>query len=510
MMKVSSSRAIIQMKARTKARSGEMRSRHFLAQSNPPSLADSNTCARDRRSLFGALSQAIRTCKNRRVVTETASERAAAMRLAAKSDISSAIGILRPLVQASDDPEDRMLLGRVVYLATDLPQAQEQLERAYQDFQSRGLPRRAAVAATALGRLHPPPGVALEIHVSKSVLLLAMLLTGCAYVPSTSGVPASPTDAPRMVSPSPAASCRLPVLLPPDGTQPSTFKGTFAALPGGAFTPNPGAVFIAEQGGNRFRTADQPYLHGTTPGWYQESLGRWLPARQEHISPDGRAYVYSVPGEQKVRLVDVATGAERSFPYPQQAIFFAPLAYTQVGIFLAIRWEGLSPGLWRLDPDSGQWSKVSDKTVLAVSSDSIWLGEVNPADPKPFISALGDGKLSSQLSRSRLDGSQVQPWLYRPGSNIGILGFAATSRPIVIVGSPNASPSAFLLTAPEQATQIPWPTLSPGESGIPGLNTAVGDRDVVYFGGNAIWSFQAQTGLKAVVAIRGYPAGFCR
>ena len=76
------------------------------------------------------------------------------MRFAAKGDIRSAIGILRPLAEASDDPGDRLLLGRMAYLATDYPEAQAQLEHAYREFQVRGLPRRAAMAATALGFLY--------------------------------------------------------------------------------------------------------------------------------------------------------------------------------------------------------------------------------------------------------------------------------------------------------------------------------------------------------------------
>jgi hypothetical protein len=76
------------------------------------------------------------------------------MRLAAKGDISSAIRILLPLAEASDDPEDRLRLGRMAYLATDNTEAQSQLEHAYREFQVRGLPRRAAMAATALGFLY--------------------------------------------------------------------------------------------------------------------------------------------------------------------------------------------------------------------------------------------------------------------------------------------------------------------------------------------------------------------
>jgi DNA-binding NarL/FixJ family response regulator len=88
------------------------------------------------------------------MAADAASERAAALRRAGSGDVSGAIAILRPLVEASDDPEDRFLLGRMAYLATDSREAQAQLERAYRDFQARDLPRRAAIAATWLGRVH--------------------------------------------------------------------------------------------------------------------------------------------------------------------------------------------------------------------------------------------------------------------------------------------------------------------------------------------------------------------
>jgi DNA-binding NarL/FixJ family response regulator len=76
------------------------------------------------------------------------------MRLASKSDFSGAIVILRQVAEASNEPEDRLRLGTMAYLLTDFGEAQAQLERAYRDFQSRGLPRRAAMAATMLGRVH--------------------------------------------------------------------------------------------------------------------------------------------------------------------------------------------------------------------------------------------------------------------------------------------------------------------------------------------------------------------
>jgi hypothetical protein len=53
------------------------------------------------------------------MVTDRASVRAAALRLVGRGDVSGAVAILRPLAEASDDPEDRFLLGRMAYLATD-------------------------------------------------------------------------------------------------------------------------------------------------------------------------------------------------------------------------------------------------------------------------------------------------------------------------------------------------------------------------------------------------------
>ena len=75
------------------------------------------------------------------------------MQLAGIGDLSGAIAILRRVAEASNDPEDRFRLGTMAYLLTDIGEAQAQLERAYRDFQSRDLPRRAAMAATMLGRI---------------------------------------------------------------------------------------------------------------------------------------------------------------------------------------------------------------------------------------------------------------------------------------------------------------------------------------------------------------------
>ena len=87
------------------------------------------------------------------MVTDAPAQRLAAMDLAGKGDFSGATVILRRIAEVSNEPEDRFRLGTMAYLITDIGEAQDQFERAYRDFQLRNLPRRAALAATMLGRI---------------------------------------------------------------------------------------------------------------------------------------------------------------------------------------------------------------------------------------------------------------------------------------------------------------------------------------------------------------------
>lgn len=88
------------------------------------------------------------------MASDAATERLAAIQLAGKGDFSAAIALLRRVAEASNEPEDRFRLGIMTYVVTDAREARAQLEQAYRDFQSRSLPRRAAMAATMLGRVH--------------------------------------------------------------------------------------------------------------------------------------------------------------------------------------------------------------------------------------------------------------------------------------------------------------------------------------------------------------------
>ncbi|MBV8194174.1 MAG: response regulator transcription factor [Candidatus Dormibacteraeota bacterium] len=86
--------------------------------------------------------------------TDAQPSRAAAMRQLHAGDFRGAVAMLKAVADAREDPEDRLLLGRLAYVAIDFAEAKQQFERAYRDFLGANLPRRAATAAAALGVLH--------------------------------------------------------------------------------------------------------------------------------------------------------------------------------------------------------------------------------------------------------------------------------------------------------------------------------------------------------------------
>lgn len=88
------------------------------------------------------------------VPAEDTPSRADAMRRLHGGDVAGGRAMLRSIADAYDEPEDRLLLGRLAYVATDYAEAKSQLERAYHAFRAAHLPRRAAMAASALASLH--------------------------------------------------------------------------------------------------------------------------------------------------------------------------------------------------------------------------------------------------------------------------------------------------------------------------------------------------------------------
>jgi len=113
---------------------------------------------------------------------------------------------------------------------------------------------------------------------------------------------------------------------------------------------------------------------------YDRAFNRWILASWNHVSPDGRRSV--VQGENgSFNIVDVATGAYRNVSVPQAHGQWIVLDYTTGGIYLTLMaaLDYADPGLWLLNPDSGQvrkldgtqfWSHVDSRAAWGVKSGS--------------------------------------------------------------------------------------------------------------------------------------------
>ncbi|HEX6538582.1 MAG TPA: LuxR C-terminal-related transcriptional regulator [Candidatus Dormibacteraeota bacterium] len=88
------------------------------------------------------------------MASDRSSNHLEATRLLGQGDFSGARAMLRLAVEGSSDPETRLLLGQLAFVAADFAEARDQLERAYHGFLDAELRRRAAMAASALTVLH--------------------------------------------------------------------------------------------------------------------------------------------------------------------------------------------------------------------------------------------------------------------------------------------------------------------------------------------------------------------
>lgn len=139
--------------------------------------------------------------------------------------------------------------------------------------------------------------------------------------------------------------------------------GGWITFPGGTFQPDP--------------ASNLPRIGSSEMLSYDRAVNRWILASWNHISPDGLSYVLT-SGGPVVTIVNVATGASRKVTMPQAHGIWTAIDYTSGGIYLTLM-AGLDyadPGLWTLNPDSGQvrkldgtqfWSQVDSRAAWGVA-----------------------------------------------------------------------------------------------------------------------------------------------
>ena len=186
-------------------------------------------------------------------------------------------------------------------------------------------------------------------------------------------------------------SCRLPVL---DVSKPGV-NDAFITFPAGTLTP------------------------AGTDGWnYDWAVERWLPVARNAISPDGRRYAIAKdwsPGPAaptRVHVVDAATGTDLRVTVMPDSRQYAVGDFTSSGVSL-VPFEG-EPGVWRLDPDTGALTKISDGFYRAPLGE--WIGVVDPRDSShQFSHATGASVAQPDRIDRRDTSGAMATWIYKPG-----------------------------------------------------------------------------------------------
>ena len=309
-------------------------------------------------------------------------------------------------------------------------------------------------------------------------------------------------------------ACRLPIYYPP---LTGDVEGGWVTFPGGQTQRDPNAVF--RRSGNVLRSTAQPVLSGDGPIFYDRARSRWVPVGKKAVADDGRDYAYMDLGNaqntahQTLHLVDVATAHERLITLPPLPAFqtWAVLDYTGGRIYLdQVGFEGPgAPGLWWLDPATGQVHKLfDDRSPVAIQGQTVWFETVNAADAQAITNQQSGQKLPDQVERRDLQSGATVPWFYRPGSAVQVVGLDNAGHPFVTVSkgqTPEDATELWVVSAPNVASRIFQATVAE----IDGLSVNFTDQHGTWFGGDHGISLYSEGKFKAVSATGARPAGRC-
>ena len=330
----------------------------------------------------------------------------------------------------------------------------------------------------------------------------ALLLTACTtpapgpVATSTKGQQSSPVPWPSTLPVGPVDfNCKLPVW----SSEGARVNDAFIQFAAGTRSP-------AGEGGY----------------YYDEVVARWLPVRRDAVSPDGRRYAYTEgwsagpAGAPRVHIADAATGADIRVAQMPEAQPFGVTAFTTTGVYLVIAYEGVVPGVWRADPDTGKVTKVSDG--LYEPAGAAWLGVIDPRDPKPFESP-GYGFRSPNRIDRRDDTGAMTTWFYKPGFAVSWIAFDGSPALLVRTVHQDVSAREFgedywLVDAPGSATKLAGhsvQTMYPYYDLQAGFGAGVADSHGIWIGGQkALYLIRRNGAIMQVFEGWVYPANGCR
>jgi hypothetical protein len=265
----------------------------------------------------------------------------------------------------------------------------------------------------------------------------------------------------------------------------------------------------------------------TSPGgeggyYYDRQVGRWLPVGRPAVSPNGLRYAYTEgwslipPVAPRVHIVDAATGNDIRVVTMPDVQPYGVTDFTSTAIYLVMAYEGVGPGVWRLDPSTGVVTKVSDGFYRPAGA--AWAGAVDPRDPNPTTSGM-DGK--PQPNRiDRTDGAAPVTWFYKPGYAVYFVAFAANEALLVQATAEDNSHAMYrtefwLVAAPGKQTKLagfdgnlqpPSPYLDLSS----GFTSAIADVHGIWIGSeHSLYLVRPNGQILRVYGASAYPANGC-
>jgi streptogramin lyase len=293
--------------------------------------------------------------------------------------------------------------------------------------------------------------------------------------------------------------CTLPLF----AQSASTAHGEFLTLRDSGLVADPKGSFVTK--GTQSQSQADPVIYGQLPASYDRTAGRWVPASAGAISADGSRYAYidySQPFNGQLHVVEVATGRDRMLPLPSGP--WGLIGFTTEGISIHASYEGIGSGLTLVNPDTGAVRTVfSDSVVHAISEQVAWIVARNAADTLPEPPGIGGA--NNEVQSLNLNTGQKTTWLYRPGSNLYVIG--ASNGTIIVRGEDSGSGFVLLVSAPGQAVPLTVP-----ESGdaLPLTSGLIADTNGWWMGSeDGVYLWTSHTGAILVSALTAAPAGAC-
>jgi streptogramin lyase len=295
--------------------------------------------------------------------------------------------------------------------------------------------------------------------------------------------------------------CKLPLFT--SSASSSSSQGGFLSLRDGVLTDDPKGVFVTS--GTQSKSLATPVLSGQLPATYDRLAQRWVPVTGQAISPDGSRYAYidySQPMQGQVHVVDIASGLDRTLATPGGPVGI--VAFASDGIYTHGSYEGVGPGISLVNPDSGAIRPVfGDSIVHRISGQVAWTVTRNASDTLPQPGGMGPSY--NEVQSRDLNTAQTTTWVYRPGSDLYVVGAANGS--IVVQGRDQSSAYELVVTAPGQAQVV-----DVGASGdnLPFTSVPIPDGTGWWMGSvNGLYLWTPHTGAILVSELTAAPAGPC-